>query len=1029
MNLFETSIKKPVFAWMLMLALLLFGSIAFMRLGVSQYPDIDFPIVNVSLTWEGAAPEVMETEVVDVVEEALLTVEGIKDVYSTSRYGQANVTVEFELEKNIDAAVQEVQNKLAQTQRSLPSDIEPPIVSKINPEDQPILWAGVSGDRPLKEMIEYVKDELKPKFQTIPGVGDIILGGYVEPAIRVWLDPKKMAAYQITADDIIEAIRSQHSEQPAGRLTMTKEERSVRIMGEAGSVEDLENLSITQRVGGGFLWKPFKLRDVATIEDGLEDIRRISRVNQKTAVGLGFRKQRGSNAVDVAKGIKAKLVEVAPALPQGMEIGVNFDSTVAIEENIHELQMTLILATVLTSLICWLFLGSLTSTFNIILAIPTSLGGAFAVMYFMGFTFNLITLLGLSLVIGIVVDDAIVVLENIVRFRERGFSKFQAAFEGTKEILFSVVVISASIMAIFLPVAFMRGMIGKFFYQFGVVISVAVAFSLLEAITLTPMRCSRFLEVHHEGRVARWMNALMAWLGSRYRASLGLALRFRWVTLLLSVLFFAGSLALVPKIRKEMSPSQDISRFLVRLQTPAGSSLAYTDGVFRKAEEAVVKMPELDRYFGAIGGFGGGEVNTGVLFVTLKSPKDRPVIDGKRRTQSDLMEWTRSVLKPIPGMYRVTIQDLSQQQMGAGGGVRSYPLDLSLRGPDLDKLGEYANTLMTRMDASGLVTDMDTDYFTGIPEVRITPDRRMADLRGVPVSTIAEAISANIGGVKVGKYSRGGKRYDIRVSFSDEYRKDVNDISMIWVRNNRGEMVPLKSVTKLQERPSALTIQRQGRQRAVRVFGNIAPGKSQSDALKEAEKASKELLPEGYSMVEAGSSKSFGESFRELLFALLLGVVIAYMILAAQYNSFIDPFVILLALPFSLSGAFMGLYAFDQSLSTISFIGILLLMGLVKKNSILLVDFANQRVAEGLAVREALLEACPLRLRPILMTSLTTISGALPAAIHLGPGAESRAPMATAVIWGMIVSTALTLYVIPCMYSVMSKLKRTPVTE
>ncbi|MCB0308677.1 MAG: efflux RND transporter permease subunit [Bdellovibrionales bacterium] len=1025
MSLFETSIKKPVFAWMLMLALLLFGTISFFRLGVSQYPDVDFPTVSVSVDWEGAAPEVIETEVVDVVEEALLTVEGIKELYSTSRFGNGRVTAEFELSRNIDQAVQEVQTKIAQAQRNLPIDIEPPIVSKVNPEDRPIMWVGISGDRPLKELIEYVKNDVKDKFQTVPGVGEIILGGYVEPNIRVWMDPIKMRQFQITAEDIIEAIRNQHSEQPAGRLTMSTEERSVRIMGEAYSVPEIENLTISQRVRGGVVWKPFKLKDVARVEDGLDDIRRISRVNQQTALGLGIRKQRGTNAVAVAKGVKEKMEEIRPFLAKGVKLGINYDGTEVIEENIHELQLTLILATLFTSLVCWLFLGSFTSTLNVILAIPTSLGGAFTVMYFAGFTFNTITLLALSLVIGIVVDDAIVVLENIVRHREMGKSKFDAAFEGTREILFSVIVISASIIAIFLPVAFMRGMIGKFFFQFGVVVSVAVAFSLLEALTLTPMRCSRFLKVKHGNFITKGMDRLMHRLSELYKASLRVVLRFRFVTLLVALILFSGSLMLIPHIRKEAAPSQDISRMLVRIQTAPGSSIHFTDELFKVAEERLSKLPELDRYFAAIGGFGGGEVNTGVMYVTLKKPDQRPIDPklGRRRTQNDVMDWVRENFKTIPNIYRVAIQDLSQQQMG--GSSRSFPIDISLRGPDLDRLGNYADEFIKQMNATGFVMDLDTDFYVGVPEVRIFPDRKKADQRGVPVSIIADAIQASFGGIRAGKYTRDGRRYDIRVSFEDRYRRNKKNLSLVWVRNTRGEMIPLNEVTQVAEKPSLLTINREGRQRSVRIYGNIATGKSQSDALSSAQQIAKDILPEQYKMSFSGSSKGFMESFQELLFALLLGIGVAYMILAAQYNSFVDPFVILLALPFSLSGALIALWMYDQSLSTISLIGILLLMGLVKKNSILIVDFGNQKVAEGLDSLNAMVEAAPLRLRPILMTTFSTIAGALPAALNIGPGAAARAPMATVIIGGMLVSTLLSLYVVPSTYTILSKLKRT----
>lgn len=1033
MTLSDLSIKKPVFAWMLMAALLIFGGIGFLRMGVSQTPDIDFPVVNIQIAWEGAAPEVMETEVVDIIEESLMTVEGIKKVTSSSRFGRANITAEFELAKKIDVAVQEIQTKIAQAQMRLPRDLDPPTVSKVNPEDQPILWVGVSGDRPLKEMVEYVRDQLKDQFSTVAGVGDIFLGGYVEPAVRVWLDTKKLDRLQLTAEDVMAAIVSQHTELPAGRLTTETAERNVRVLGEAKDVEELARIAIPSRVREGYLWKTFRLKDVAHIEDGLEDIRRVSRVGGKTSVGLGIRKQRGTNSVAVAKRVKAKIEQIRPTLPAGLRLTVNFDGTEQIEETVHEMEMTIALAVLFTGIVCWLFLGSFSSTLNVVLAIPTALGGAFLLMYFLGFTLNILTLLGLSMVVGIVVDDAIVVLENIARHFEQGKSRVLAAIVGAREIGFAVMVISAAVLAIFIPVAFMKGLIGKFFFQFGVTVSAAVAFSLLEAITLTPSRCSQFLKVRPgparslpgsaedtRGRVDKGMN----WLREGYRKSLEISLNHRWKVVGGALTFFAASLFLLPGLRKEMIPHQDISRFLVRIQTPPGSSLELTNEVMKKAEAFLSSRPELNVYFAAIGGFGGGDVNTGILFITLKKPRERPVDAalGRPLTLRDFMALSRKEFNAIPGVLRASIQELTG---AAGAGSRDFPLDLSIRGPDWKKLGELGHGLMEKLKATGLATDLDTDFSTDIPEVHVVPDREKASLRGVTTDTIARNIQAALSGVRVAKFTRGGRRYDVRVSLTDENRRKPEDISGIWVRNQRGELVRLSEVTQVVETPQPLMIARENRQRAVHVFGNIAPGKSQAAALASAEGIAKESFPEGYHLVVSGSAEMFRESFQELGFALVLGLLIAYMILGAQFNSFIHPLTILMALPFSVSGAFIGLRWMDHSLNMLSMIGLLLLMGIVKKNSILLVDFTNQRREEGLAVREALLDACPLRLRPILMTTFAVIAAAIPAAMNLGPGAQQRAPMATVVIWGTAVSTLLTLYVIPCVYSLMSRLEST----
>lgn len=1006
---------------MIMSALLIFGGISFMRMGVSQMPDIDFPYANISVTWEGAAPEVMETEVVDIIEESLMSIEGIKKITSSSRFGSANITAEFELSKDIDVAVQEIQTKIAQAQRNLPEDMDAPIITKVNPDDQPIIWVGLSGDRSLRELVEYIKDHIKDQFATVPNVGEITLGGFAEPSMRVWLDAHKLEALSLTAEDVMATIQAQHTELPAGRLTTEKTERNIRVLGETKNVEELSRLVIPSRVREGYLWKTFRLSDVSIVEDGLEDVRRKARVLGKTSVGLGIRKQRGTNAVEVANAVKKRVKELSAELPKDLRLTINFDSTEQTKETVHELELTIILAILFTGIVCWFFLGSISSTINVVLAIPTALGGAFIVMYFMGFTLNNVTLLGLSMVVGIVVDDAIVVLENIARHYEMGKTRVLAAIVGSREIIFAVAVISLAVIAIFLPTAFMQGLIGKFFFQFGITVSAAVAFSLLEAVTLTPSRCSQFLKVGHDTRVGRVADNIMNHLRSLYSSALTAALRHRGKVVAFALVFFVASLFFMPLIRKEFIPVHDISRFLVRIQTPPGSSLAATDEVLKKAEDFLSKRPEVEIYFAVAGGTGtGSDVNAGILLVTLKKPHDRPKdkILGRRLSQKDLMDICRKEFNLIPGVMRATLQDLST---ASAAGARDYPIDISIKGPDWKKLGELANLLISRLQESGLVMDMDTDYLIDIPEVHVIPDRVKASERGVTTESIATTIQVAMGGVKVAKYTEGDRRYDVRISLTDENRRKLENINLLWVRNQRGEMVRLSEVTHTVETPEPMLISRENRERAVHVFGNVARGKSQATALELAEKIARKEFPKEYHLVMSGSAERFRESFQQLSFALILGIFIAYMILAAQFNSFLHPLTILLALPFSASGAFLGLFLMNHSLNMLSFIGLLLLMGIVKKNSILLVDFTNQRREEGLGVNEALLEACPLRLRPILMTTFAVIASALPAVMNLGPGAEQRAPMATVIIWGTAVSTLLTLFVVPCFYSLVSR--------
>jgi hydrophobe/amphiphile efflux-1 (HAE1) family protein len=1022
MMLSDLSIKKPVFAWMIMVCLLLFGGIAYTRLGVSQNPDVDSPVVNVRLAWEGAAPEVMENEVVDPIEEALLTVEGIGAIRSTTRFGSANITAEFGLEKDIDVAVQEVQTRIAQAQRNLPRDMDPPTIQKVNPEDQPIMFVGVSGDRPYRELALFVRDRLQDRFQTLPGAGEVSLMGFVDPNLRVWLKRDRMRDLQITVDDVVNAVQTQHSELPGGVLQGAGQEQNVRVMGEASTAEEFGRIVIPSRVGQGIVWKTIRLQDIADIEEGLADVRRISRVNGATSISLGIRKQRGANAVALAKAVRAEIEEVQKELPEGIRIGLNFDTTRFIEDTIHELVTTLVLAVLLTAVVCWLFLGSWSSTLNVILAIPTALGGTLVVMYFLGFTLNTITMMAISLVIGIVVDDAIVVLENISRHREEGMPLVKAAVHGAREITFSVIVISSAVAAIFLPVAFMKGLIGKFFFEFGVTISVAVGFSLLEAVTLAPMRCSRFLSVGHESAVGRWMDGLMRRLIAGYERTLGASLARRWAVVAAATLLFGASLLIAGRLRREMSPTQDQGTFTARFMAPPGSSLAATDEAFKKIEAYLSGRPEVLKYFGSVGGFQGGEVNQGNVFITMKEPKDRPKgRKGKPVSQEEFMSQVRKDLKSVPGLRRVALQDRSQT-ISVGGG-RGYPIELSVRGPDWEKLGEYAESIREKLMASGQAVDVDTSYQVGVPEVRVVPDRDKAAARGVTIASIARTISSTVGGVRVGKYTKGGRRYDIRVSLSDKDRAGRSDLSTLWVRNVRGEMVNLADVTRILDKPTLLSVQREDRERSVTVFGNVAPGKSQADALATAHRVAKEVLPDGYRLTTTGNAQQFQESFRELIMALLLGIVIAYMILGAQFNSFVHPFTILLALPFSLSGALAALWATGHSLNMMSMIGILLLMGIVKKNSILIVEFANHQREQGLPVDEALMKACPLRLRAILMTSLAIVAGAVPAAFAIGPGAELRAPMGVVIIGGTVFSTLMTLYVVPCAYSLLARLE------
>jgi HAE1 family hydrophobic/amphiphilic exporter-1 len=1020
MSLSDISIKNPVFAWMLMAALILFGFISYGRLGVSQLPDVDFPVVSVNLTWEGAAPEVMETDVVDIVEDSIMSIEGVRDVSSSIRQGSASVAIEFDLDKDIDVAIQDVQTKIDQAQRQLPNNLDPPIVNKVNPEDHPIMFIAVMSDTlPLRDIMNYVQDHLKDRFTSITGVGDIFLGGYVDRNLRIWVDGKKLDALQLTIDDVINAVEQEHEEVPAGRIETPTKEFNIRVMGEAPSTKDFSNLLIPKR-GGQPIYKPIYIKDVATIEDGLADVRRLSRANGKPCVGLGIRKQRGSNEVEVAHKVLKRLEEIKKDLPKDIEVMVRYNRTKFSEDSVNELIFTLILSALVTSLVCWVFLGSWSATMNILLAIPTSVLGTFIVIYFLGFTLNTFTVLGLSLAIGIVVDDAIMVLENIVRYREGGVEQVEAARRGARQITFAALAATIALIAIFLPVAFMIGIIGKFFFQFGVTISVAVALSLLEALTLAPMRCSQFLKIGERVTpFGRGIDHGFKRLAVVYHVALQKALEHKKLVIIGATAFFIASLLFVGILRKEFVPLQDQSMFMCRLQTPVGSSLTMTDERFKTSEAFIMSRPEATGYFAAVGGFGGGEVNQGVLFVTFKEPRDRPVVPPNRRalSQKQLMQLFRTEMNKIPDT-KATIQDLS---LAGFSSQRGFPIEFSIRGPDWQTLGTYAEEIQARMTKSNLMIDVDTDFKEKVPEIRVTPNRDKADERGVNVNVIGSAVNACVGGERIGKYTKDGRRYDVRIRLIPSQRTEIEDIEKLWVWNNRGELVQLKNVVDITKTPTPITITRKNRERAITIFANVASGKSQTTALKEVERITKEVLPPNYRAVFSGTTQTFKESFSSLIFAFWLGIIVAYMVLASQFNSYLHPFTVLFALPFSVSGALITLFVANQSLNIYSIIGIILLMGIVKKNSILLVDFTNQMRDRDMDVKSALLKACPVRLRPILMTSVATIAAAIPPALAMGPGAETRIPMALTIIGGVIVSTMLTLFVVPCVYSVFSK--------
>jgi HAE1 family hydrophobic/amphiphilic exporter-1 len=1001
-------------------------------MGISQLPDVDFPVVTISVQDLGAPPETMETDIVDPIEGAVLQVPGVEDEVSQSINGQATITLTFDLDRNIDSALVDTENAVVSVQNQLPTDIYPPTYSKTNPDDQPIMYLGLYSTDPsvtLRDLMIYVNDIAQGEFSSVEGVGQVTESGYLQPELRVWPDDRKLAKYQLTVEDVINTIAAEHVELPSGLLeTPGRQDKNVQTLSRAMTPQEFGDIYVNAR-GSSVNYRPIHLKQVAGVTLGTADVLRVSRVEGKVCVGLGIIKQAGSNAVAVGDAVTKRLNEMNKTMPKGMQIKVIYDSTDFVREAVSDLEKNLMLAALATALVCWLFLGSWSATLNIVMAIPTSIIGTFTILYFSGFTLNTFTLLGLSLSIGIVVDDAIMVLENIVRHQEMHKTNIRAAMDGARQITFAAVATSLAIVAIFLPVAFMSGVIGKYFFQFGITMVAAVALSLLEALTLTPMRCAAF--VHVGGRTSwfgKHIESGLEWLADLYKRALHVALDHRWLVLVAALIFFVGSLFISLGLKKEFIPTQDQSVVFMSFKTPVGSSLAYTDTRMQLVEKYLSKQPDVIKYYVSEGGKYGGQLNTGFGLATLLPKGHRPVDAQLKRqpTEADLMNRFRTDLGKIPDLTPIMI-DLSTRGFTSS---RGYAIEAGVRGPDWNVLASSGLKLMKAMKDSGMMVDVDTDFASGMPEVDVVPNRAEAAKRGVSVGTIAQTVNAMVGGENVGFYPRDGHEDYIEVRLTDSARTRQEQINTLLVRNDRGEVVPLKDVVTLKDILTLAQITRDRRQRTITLYASCAPGVSQDKALAKLQELAAQTLPKGYYIVMGQGSDVFTQTFHDLLFALFFGVVVAYMILASQFNSFIDPFTVLMALPFSASGALLGLWlwpyiTFSQqnalSLNIYSLIGMLLLMGIVKKNSIMLVDFTNEvRRTKKIPVREALLEACPIRYRPILMTSVAVMASAVPEALGRGPGSETQVPMAVVLLGGVTVATVLTLFVVPCFYSVVA---------
>jgi len=1012
MSLPSLSIKRPVFAWMITIALFLFGGLAFSRLGISLLPDVDYPYVSVSVDYPGAAPELVESDITEVLEGALSSVEGVKKMSSSSNYGSSRVTLEFNIDKNIDFALQEVQSAAQIAFRQLPDGVEAPTVRKTNPEDQPILWIAFSGKVSKRELMLFARNSIKDRFTSIDGVSDVFLGGYVDPAVRIWVDPKKLEALELTHDDIVSTLRAEHVELPSGRITREKDEIALRFQGEAPDIETLRNIPITRRSGQA-LYRTIPLKDVARIENGLEDVRRFARSEGLEAVGLGITKQRGSNSVAVADRVIETMKSIS--LPDGYKLEVNFDTTQSIRHSIYELILTLCVSVMLTAFVCWLFLGSVSATVNIVIAIPTSLFGTFLAFSWLGYTLNNFTMLALILGVGIIVDDAIMVLENI--FRWRGIEKDTkiAALKGTEQVQSPALATSIAVIAIFLPVVYVSGVIGAYLAQFAVALSISVAVSTLEALTFTPMRLANFRDSGPIKGLPRLFGVWVERMGALYTRAISRLYRHPLKVYAVLGLICALSFAVVKTLPRELAPDADMNALNARAELPLGSSLQETGSRLEEVEKIILAQEGVARVYTIIGGFGGGSVNSGTLMISLIDKENRKL------THVEIMDSLRKKFRELGGGLTVRLRSSGMSNFGGG---RGYPIELNLKSSNWQSLVDTSKKIEAAMANDPSFVDVDSGYEDGSPEYRIVPHREKALARGVSLSTVAETLSFLYQGLKPVKFNDGGRRVNVILQAEpDKVPLTPEDFDTLYVRNNRSQLIPLSQLVEVRRGESPISISRENRERNIVVYSNLATGVAMDTGLSKAEALFEELKPEDVRLDEGGSRGSLNTAFDDLIFAMILGVIVAYMVLASQYNSYLDPALILLALPFSFGGAFVALKLAGETLNLFSMIGLLLLMGIVKKNSIMLVEFANQEFEDlekkGVAhpsYADAMTEACRTRFRPILMTAFTSIAAAVPPAFRIGIDSPSTASMSIGIIGGLIFSSFLTLIVVPVSY-------------
>ena len=1013
MTLPELSVKRHVLAWMVNAVLVLFGVIAFTRIGMDRLPYIEFPVVSVTTALKGANPDIVDSSVTNLIEGAVNSVPGIEHIQSTSSPGVSVVNITFGLEKNVDVAFTEVQSKVNQVLRRLPKDVDPPVVAKVETNASPIFWMAVQGDRTQQQLNQYALNVIKKKLETIDGVGEVRLGGRRDRTIRVNLLPDRMAALGVAAQDISDAFAREHVQLAGGFVVGETTEHLVKLDLEFHTLDALGGLVVGYR-GTPPNAAPIRLIDIAELEDGLTDNRQLARFNGETTVGMGVVKVTNANTVAIVERVKEKLAkEIEPQLPPGMRISIVSNDAVFILEIVNSLKEHLIEGTLLASLVVWFFLRSLRSTLIVALAIPVSLMGAIAVIYFFGYTLNSLTMLALLLLIGVVVDDAIVVLENIFRHREEiDPEPVAAAVNGSKEVVFAVIAATLSLVSIFAPVIFLSGIIGQFFRSFAVVVTFGVLVSLFVSLTLTPMLCSRYLKVEKQhGRIYHLFDRVLGGLDRIYITLLDRALRHRWHVVALTVAVVGSSTFFFMNVGKTFSPEEDEGRFRISLRTPLGSSIDYTDAKLREVEEVLGRYPEIRTEFALIGLGTAGQVNQGTVIVRMQPRRER------QRSQQEVVAAVRRDLAAIPGA-RAFASPFSV----VGGGQRGEPLQFVLAGDNIDEIGRLSRELQQKLATVPGLGRIDSDVQLDLPQLVFVPDRLRIAAANLSSSDVAQAVNMLTGGVDIAKFNDepgDGQRYDIRVKAKPGEFTQPADLSKIFLRSRDGRMVRLDSVARFEERLGPAVIGRFDLQYAATFYAT--PSIPLGEAVESVRRAGQEILPAGYQIRLIGQAEEFGKTMKYMVFTFALALVLLYMVLASQFNSFLQPAIVMLAQPLAVVGGVAALWATGQTLNIYSMIGLTLLIGLVAKNSILLVDLANQRREQGMGVDAALRNACPIRMRPVLMTSATVILALAPAALGLGAGAETQQPLAIAVIGGMFSSTLLTLVVVPAVYSLIER--------